>query len=336
VHELQTRITELKQRKDAALHRKQPSGQKHSRLGPRTKPALMPKQIPPPSTPVASSSKADSKEEEFWHTPGAAARTLCFTHEHKSRVDMLTDEELDLANVTASFENSIRSTETNLSQEDDRARLDSIEQKGGDEPEDTIILPPPLFIPHALSAQEGRSETQSTTTIETPRGLRVNTEVERIIARIWATVGDIFMPGSPYSWDHPPKAKELITHLQSFSTAPLSPTPSPRSSPSLSSHSNTTDKPSKPSSQQILISHLLLSLLSSPPHFSMSLRAVKEELAARAQADISKREGEEARERGAITIVSGQNTTRALYALVAKRLVKIERGGGEQIVKFDM
>jgi hypothetical protein len=34
-------------------------------------------------------------------------------------------------------------------------------------------------------------------------------------------------------------------------------------------------------------------------------------------------------------ILGGQSTTRVLYACVAKRLLKIERGG-EQIVKFDV
>ena len=33
---------------------------------------------------------------------------------------------------------------------------------------------------------------------------------------------------------------------------------------------------------------------------------------------------------------AGQSTTRVLYGCVAKRLVKIDRGGGEQIVKFDI
>lgn len=35
-------------------------------------------------------------------------------------------------------------------------------------------------------------------------------------------------------------------------------------------------------------------------------------------------------------VLGGQVTTRTLYACVAKKLVKIERGGGEQVVKFDI
>jgi hypothetical protein len=38
----------------------------------------------------------------------------------------------------------------------------------------------------------------------------------------------------------------------------------------------------------------------------------------------------------AANLLGGQVTTRALYACVAKKLVKIERGGGEQVVKFDV
>lgn len=54
----------------------------------------------------------------------------------------------------------------------------------------------------------------------------------------------------------------------------------------------------------------------------MSLNKVKNKLAAKAK------------EGGASG--AGQNTTRVLYGCVAARLVKIDRGGGEQIVKFDI
>lgn len=366
-------LTLIAHQKDTALHRKQSlSRLKYPPPRPHPKPAPVPKQLSPPSTPVASSSKADSQEEEFWHTPAAAARTLRFTHAHNHSMDLLMDEEVDLANVTTSFENPLPSTGIDLEEEDDKARLDYTGQTGENEPEDTVILPTRLTLPHIPSPREGKEpEAQSAATAETPRRLRVNSEVERIVvctlvfprrratfpyvqAKIWTTVGDIFMPGSQYSEDKPRKAKEMMyvspfsleaqshlkfsAHLQTLSAFPLSPTPSPLSSPSLSSHSGAAGGPSKPSSQQILTAHLLLALLNSPPHFSMPLGAVKDVLAARAQSDMRKGEGGEVRERekGAITIVSGQNTTRALYALVAKRLVKIERGGGEQIVKFDL
>ena len=63
-------------------------------------------------------------------------------------------------------------------------------------------------------------------------------------------------------------------------------------------------------------------LLSAPPHYSMSLNKVKDNLVAKAK------------EGGASG--AGQSTTRVLYSCVAKRLVKIDRGGGEQVVKFDI
>lgn len=34
--------------------------------------------------------------------------------------------------------------------------------------------------------------------------------------------------------------------------------------------------------------------------------------------------------------VRGQAITRPIYGCVAKKLLKIERGGGEQVVKFDI
>lgn len=81
--------------------------------------------------------------------------------------------------------------------------------------------------------------------------------------------------------------------------------------------------PGQPSTQQILTAHLLLTLLASPPKYSMPLNKLKETLSKVKGADAS-------------NIFGGQVTTRALYGCVAKKLVKIERGGGEQVVKFDI
>lgn len=33
-------------------------------------------------------------------------------------------------------------------------------------------------------------------------------------------------------------------------------------------------------------------------------------------------------------VIGGQGTLKALYACVAKKLLRIDRGGGEQVVKF--
>jgi hypothetical protein len=63
-------------------------------------------------------------------------------------------------------------------------------------------------------------------------------------------------------------------------------------------------------------------LLSATPHYALPLSQVKENLALKAKTSgIS---------------MAGQGTTRILYGCVAKRLVKIDRSGREQIVKFDV
>jgi len=100
-------------------------------------------------------------------------------------------------------------------------------------------------------------------------------------------------------------------HLESLSSQ--APTPASPATSSLSSLA-----PSvvfgQPTSQQIATCQLLLTLLVQPG-FSMSLGRLKEALA----------------ERG-----GSAGGTRMLYACVAKKLIKIERGGGEQVIKFDV
>jgi len=63
-------------------------------------------------------------------------------------------------------------------------------------------------------------------------------------------------------------------------------------------------------------------LLSATPNYSMSLHDVKETLTLKAKSS-------------GVAIV-GQSATRVLYNCIAKRLVKIDRGGREQVVKFDI
>jgi hypothetical protein len=128
----------------------------------------------------------------------------------------------------------------------------------------------------------------------------------------------------------PPRAKETMSastlvhsilftdsnsraHLQSMSTQ----TPS-LGSPSTSSLSSlaTGGPPTQPTAQQILTARMLLVLLDSPPSYSIPLNALKDAL--------SKGEG------------NAVGVTRPIYNCVAKRLLKIERGGGEQVVKFDV
>lgn len=108
------------------------------------------------------------------------------------------------------------------------------------------------------------------------------------------------------------------------SIAALTPVPQ---SPTYTNSSVTSATPAQPSAQQILTAHLLVSLLSSPG-FSMPLAKVKSLLAEKSGIDGSN---------GLVGVLGGpQNTNRVLYGCVAKRLVKIDRGGGEQTVKFDI
>lgn len=72
----------------------------------------------------------------------------------------------------------------------------------------------------------------------------------------------------------------------------------------------------KPNAQQIQYAHMMTLLLSAAPHYSMPLNEMKEHLANKAK-------------------MAG-GTSRVLFQCVAKRLVKIDRGRGEQIVRFDI
>ena len=138
-------------------------------------------------------------------------------------------------------------------------------------------------------------------------------------------MGDTIMPG--HTFDKPPHAKETMyvfivimilkflksllcssAHLQALSTE--SPSPDSPSVSSLSSLATAQAGGGPPTAQQIHTARILLALLSAPPNYSMPLNALKE--------------------------VLNNAGTRPIYACVAKRLLKIERGGGEQVVKFDL
>lgn len=139
------------------------------------------------------------------------------------------------------------------------------------------------------------------------------------------------MPGHPFdptgSGSKPPRAKEtlyvhfifFISNLLTYPSAHLeslsSQTPSP-TSPTASSFSSLAPSMihGQPTSQQITTCQLLLTLLKQPG-CSMSLNKLKEALA----------------EGG-----GSAGGTRTIYACVAKKLIKIERGSGEQVVKFDI
>ena len=98
--------------------------------------------------------------------------------------------------------------------------------------------------------------------------------------------------------------------------------PLPTSPTASSLSSITVSAAQSPTSQQVLTAQLLIALLEATPQYALPLAKVKEILSARG-------------EKGAAVIGSGAST-RVLYGCVAKRLVRIDRGGGEQIVRFDV
>ncbi|KAG2153871.1 hypothetical protein DEU56DRAFT_426235 [Suillus clintonianus] len=342
IQDLQARLTELRKQKDDILRISKPA--------PKPKPAPRPARAPSPLT------VPKTQEEMFWNTPAASARTLRFT-------EKLMDEEVDINDVSImSFtspvprprsvlsslglpvdDESLDNEEHDIGQDDsvmpdppDGEELpdngDELEVNDGDGEQTVVLKKLPLSLPPNPTPLKSAtppetslpaiSELQSPAVV--PPGsarkpkVRMNAEIEKIVVKIWGTVGEIIMPGHPFDptgsvsgGSKPPRAKETIAHLESLSSQTPSPT-----SPAASSFSSLAPSmiPGQPTSQQIATCQLLLTLLKQPG-FSMSLNKLKEALA----------------EGG-----GGAGGTRTMYACVAKKLIKIERGGGEQVVKFDV
>ncbi|PBK73792.1 hypothetical protein ARMSODRAFT_952863 [Armillaria solidipes] len=288
------------------------------------------KSAPPPRpvTPVAPS-HADEEEESFWATPGRAFASENLLHEQVDIGDLSVASMSSPSAPSPSTRTRRRSIPQPLVEvaEDPQDACESRDQssvvEGAIDETIQVAATPASSSPEHLAAAVPPAHVPEPETPGTKARLRVNTEVERIVAKIWATMGDVIMPGHPYrttgDGSKPPRAKQTIAHLQSISA--LVPTPS---SPSQSSLLSADTVPSQPTPQQILTAHLLVTLLSCPPKFSMPLNKVKESLAAKASTG------------GSAVLIAGQGTTRVLYGCVAKRLIKIDRGGGEQVVKFDV
>ena len=111
--------------------------------------------------------------------------------------------------------------------------------------------------------------------------------------------------------------RELSTHT---------PTPASPSASSFSSFSAPSGPSAAPTAQQVLTAHMLLALLGAPSQ-ALPLDALKQVLT------------EKAASVGASTgagLIGGSAVTKPVYGCVAKRLLKIERGTREQVVKFDL
>ncbi|KAI9442522.1 hypothetical protein H4582DRAFT_2202611 [Lactarius indigo] len=287
---------------------------------------------------------SDPQEDTFWTTPGDRS-AMDFKGER------LIDEDVDLSNVTSSFSTPAAPFKPSVARV---APLDATvyeEEQGPTEgPEDSSALD--NTFDHTTAAHDSnakkveRADDQplpqttsepsipvvdleqpdfSPTEDRTPRAhsakkIRVTGDVERIVSKIWATVGDLIMPGNPFSASgtdgaRPPRAKETIAHLHTLASQdplPASPTASSLSSAVAPSAQS-------PTGQQVLTAHLLIALLEATPHFSLPLAKVKEILSARESVG---------------TMARASN--RVLYGCVAKRLIRIDRGKGEQTVRFDV
>ncbi|EKM54026.1 uncharacterized protein PHACADRAFT_145606 [Phanerochaete carnosa HHB-10118-sp] len=328
IAQAQARIVELKKQKEVLLRK--------SKLGPSKGPKSSSRVPVEPRAPLP-----DEQEQDFWNTPGAAARTLHFTGE------LLTDEHIDVGDMPESLGSPTRAsaprsrgTSSRALQFTSRSHSASIEPEQPpeqdveepDEPPELSQLEPEadedvtVMLQRPPSVESSRRMVRSPPQPEPLRRVqaaadvipkrektKVSAELEVIVAKIWATVGETIMPGRQYDLTRPPKAQETIAHLQSLATQ----TPS-LDSPSTSSLSSlaTGTQPAALTSQHILTACMLLALLNSPPNYAMSLGALKDTLA--------KAEG------------AAAGVTRPIYGCVAKRLLKIERGGGEQVVKFDV
>ncbi|KAF5369374.1 hypothetical protein D9758_002682 [Tetrapyrgos nigripes] len=266
---------------------------------------------PPPS-------KEDRAEEEFWNTPSNKGRTFVLND------NLLMDEEADFGDMSvASFASPIPAPQS-------RFAADLEDEAEGETPPDSptqrVKVPP-----RSPTPQPELPTTPPETTLEEasaqpsdppPREAKepkphINVETERIAAKMWATVGDIIMPGNLFSTapgkEKPPEAKATIAHLRYLSS--LTPVPA---SPvqSVSSLSTAARANAPPTPQQILTATLLFALLSAPGH-SLSLNKVKEVITAKASTS------------GSAAMVAGH--TRILYGCVAKRLLKIDRDLGSRL-----
>lgn len=362
IHELQDRLAELRLQKESLLRAKESEGRNSPSVSSKFN-AKQGNRGPPLS---ASSREPDTHEDAFWSTPSTPARTLRFS-------EKLMDEEIKFGDLsTISFESPEpvpRSVFANLTAGGDldgenlddtshSAMDDSIFDSGKDgdgaglddrpgsalsqtpkgieidnlgsedageeeeeEEEKTVVLskqpplpsqsPPPArtdFL-RASDADIGITVPPAEPRVATnaPK-VRVTPELERIVAKIWSTVGEVISPGNHYSNGvKPPRAKETLAHIQSL--AVQSPTPQSPTSISVSSSSSalSSSPRSGPTTHQINTAQLLHTLLAAP-NFSMQLNKLK-------------------------VAIGG---TRALYACVAKKLIRIDRSSGEQVVLFDI
>ncbi|KAH0827606.1 hypothetical protein J3R83DRAFT_4331 [Lanmaoa asiatica] len=353
ITDLQNRLVELRSQKDAILRSNEPK--------PASKLKAVSKSIPKPS--LSPSPEPESHEDAFWLTPAAPARTLRFT-------DRLLEEEPDFAELSKmSFDSpgpAPKSVFARLAAggsptgkalgtplegdrlggplahegEDEDAEEDlhdqsslfevqldpehdpetsvpgALDVEAEEDEERTVILPkaPPSAPSNPLPSLSVDSQPQTIsplTEAQSPADsslkvtrVRVTPELENIVASVVLPTSFLLCSlertiGSDmeYRSEKPPRAKETLVLIESLASRSPSPS-SPMSSIASATAGLTT--------HQVNTAQLLYALLTAPNH-AMPLNQLK-------------------------AAIGG---TRALYACVAKKLIRIDRGGGEQIVLFD-
>ncbi|THV05315.1 hypothetical protein K435DRAFT_713400 [Dendrothele bispora CBS 962.96] len=278
-------------------------------------------------TPLSEVDRADRAEDEFWNTPSNKARTFHLND------NLLMDEEAEFGDTSiASLASPIPTSRSGFASQFDEDRQGAPSPPPPESPTQRIRVPPRSQMPTQDAVlpppkkQEAHLDEKTpvpeTDIAQEPKKTKphINVETERIVVKMWSTVGEILMPGNNFGVapGKPPEAKATLSHLNYLSSL----TPSPASPiQSSSSVSAATRANAPPTAQQILTATMLFTLLTAPNH-SLPLNKVKEVLTAKASTS------------GSAAMVSSHS--RILYGCVAKRLLKIERGSGEQIVKFDI
>lgn len=242
------------------------------------------------------------------------------------------DESVNLGDVSTSSFGTPLTTQGALDLDDSPITQPQFTMEDDDSDDEKDISPPsPLADKAAFESQEAgvdvddipeRDRTPTPKANQEPQTpshrqkIQITMETEAVVGKIWVTIGDLIQPGYQYPGEGKTlRAKETISALRALASK----TPAP-SSPTLSSLSSFSAAPTprdEPTVQQIQTAQLLLALLMAQPSYTLQMNRLKEIMTGN-------------------TSVTGASHTRALYACVAKRLIKIERGKGEQSVKFDI
>ncbi|KAI6026340.1 hypothetical protein BKA83DRAFT_4242067 [Pisolithus microcarpus] len=345
IHELQDRLAELRLQKESLLRAKEPEGTQQPYLYPSTSNAKQGNRDPPLS---ASSREPDTHEDAFCEKlmdeeiKFGDLSTISFESPEpvpRSAGGDLDGEGFDDTNHSAMddsiFDSGKDGDDIGLDDRPGSALSQTpkgieIHNHGGEdageeeEEERTVVLskkpslpsqsPPPTRTNLLRASDADIGVTVPPAEPHPPRvatnapKVRATPELERIVAKIWSTVGEVISPGNHYSNGvKPPRAKETLAHIQSL--AVQSPTQQSPTSFSVSSSSSalSSSPRSGPTTHQISTAQLLHTLLTAP-NFAMQLNKLK-------------------------VAIGG---TRALYACVAKKLIRIDRSSGEQVVLFDI